>query len=214
MPGVGISLLAVLVQPIIIRKNKKVIYWNIGHAVLCTETSYGFHTLLGPLNAHPHTHFYTHILISMDLDNVYSTDRATYDWTSPAGLEKIKVAVAPHLDFPLRDFQLINSDRILNGQDVFLVATKGKGKSALIYVLAIVNRDMVVIVVEPTNFLEWSLVSRSWIHVMLAKIRVPCSGHAVDIVIDDQECAAGNMLMNLIFSSTPELLKEREHGCV
>lgn len=62
-----------------------------------------------------------------------------YDWTSPEGLEKIRTMVRPYLGYDPKDFQLYNSARILNGQDVICITATGDGKSTLIYIPALVK---------------------------------------------------------------------------
>ncbi|KAI0038009.1 P-loop containing nucleoside triphosphate hydrolase protein, partial [Auriscalpium vulgare] len=87
------------------------------------------------------------------------TERHQYDWTSEAGLNRLKTLVKPHLPFNPRDFQLLNAARILNGQDVLLVTATGDGKSALVYLPALARQDMITVVVEPTNALETDIAS-------------------------------------------------------
>ncbi|TFY76799.1 hypothetical protein EWM64_g7210 [Hericium alpestre] len=76
------------------------------------------------------------------------------DWTSLAGLATLKSLVTSSLPFKPRDFQLYDSACILNGQDLFCISATGNGKSALIYIPALVRPHTITVVVEPTNFLE------------------------------------------------------------
>ena len=87
-----------------------------------------------------------------------SSQSSQYDWTSPEGLERIRTIVRPYLGYDPKDFQLYDSACILNGQDVFCITATGDGKSALIYIPALVKRETVTVVVEPTNFLESDMV--------------------------------------------------------
>lgn len=81
-----------------------------------------------------------------------------HDWTTEEGLSKLKALVSPVLPFELQDFQLLNSARILNGVDVFLISATGSGKSAVIYVPALARKEMVSLIIEPTNFLQDNMV--------------------------------------------------------
>ncbi|KAL6300084.1 P-loop containing nucleoside triphosphate hydrolase protein [Sparassis latifolia] len=85
--------------------------------------------------------------------------RIPYDWTSPQGLDKLKHVVTPSLNYEPREFQLYDSACILSGRDVFCITATGDGKSALIYIPVLARKDMIVIVIEPTNFLESDLAS-------------------------------------------------------
>ncbi|KAI0043310.1 P-loop containing nucleoside triphosphate hydrolase protein, partial [Auriscalpium vulgare] len=88
-----------------------------------------------------------------------SSHTASYDWTSPEGLEHLKTLVQKHLPFEPRQFQLYDSACILNGRDVFCITATGDGKSALVYIPALARPDMITIVVEPTNALESDLAA-------------------------------------------------------
>lgn len=85
-----------------------------------------------------------------------------YDWTSERGLAKLKNPVGPILPFELQDFQLLNSAYILRGIDVFVISATGSGKSAMIHVPAIARREMITVVIEPTNFLQNNMVSQCY----------------------------------------------------
>ncbi|KAI0038910.1 P-loop containing nucleoside triphosphate hydrolase protein, partial [Auriscalpium vulgare] len=87
------------------------------------------------------------------------SERDKFDWTSEAGLEKLRTLVRPHLPFDPRPFQLEDSARILNGQDIILTTATGDGKSALIYIPALARKEMRTVVVEPTNALESDIAS-------------------------------------------------------
>lgn len=80
------------------------------------------------------------------------------EWTSPEGLDRIVQAVAPHISYEPRPFQLYDSACILEGTDVFCITKTGDGKSALIQFPAIVRKEMINIVIEPTNCLESDMV--------------------------------------------------------
>lgn len=82
-----------------------------------------------------------------------------YDWTTPQGLEQLRAIARPSLRYEPRDFQVLDSARILNGQDVFCITATGDGKSGLIYLPALARKEMITVVVEPTNYLEVDLVS-------------------------------------------------------
>lgn len=86
------------------------------------------------------------------------TKDPNYDWRTPEGLERIKTTVSPSLPCLPHQFQLYDSACILNGQDVFCITATGDGKSALIYIPALVRPEMITVVVEPTNALETDLV--------------------------------------------------------
>lgn len=76
------------------------------------------------------------------------------------GLEKLQNLVATILPFELQDFQLLDCAYVLKGVDVFVISATGSGKSALIYVPAIARREMITVVIEPTNFLQNNMVSQ------------------------------------------------------
>ncbi|KAI0314696.1 P-loop containing nucleoside triphosphate hydrolase protein, partial [Amylostereum chailletii] len=83
-------------------------------------------------------------------------DACRRDWTSSEGLAELTNIVAPLLPFAPRPFQIKDSACILKGLDVFCVSATGDGKSALIYIPALVC-DGITLVIEPTNFLQSSL---------------------------------------------------------
>ena len=89
------------------------------------------------------------------------TQELKYPWTTDKGLICLNELVTPSLPLSPRLFQLYNSACILAGQDVFCISATGDGKSALIYIPALARPEMITIVIEPTNFLESSLV-RHW----------------------------------------------------
>jgi len=86
------------------------------------------------------------------------TQELKYPWTTDEGLIRLNELVTPLLPFSPRPFQLYDSACILAGQDVFCISATGDGKSALIYIPALARPEMITIVIEPTNFLESSLV--------------------------------------------------------
>lgn len=86
------------------------------------------------------------------------TNEHQYDWTTAEGLSKLKALVPTALPFELQDSQLTNSAHILNGVNVFLISATGSGKSALIYVPALARKEMVSLVIAPTNFLKDNMV--------------------------------------------------------
>lgn len=82
------------------------------------------------------------------------------EWDSPAGREAIQ-GFASKRGYPhrLHDFQVENVARILDGIDTFAVSATGSGKSALIAVPALLYREHITIVTEPTILLEEDMVS-------------------------------------------------------
>lgn len=80
-------------------------------------------------------------------------------WRTQEGHEKIrKLAKDRGVKFLLRDFQIENVARILDGIDVFLVTATGDGKSMLITVPLVVTDDHISVIVEPTKELQYDMV--------------------------------------------------------
>jgi hypothetical protein len=84
--------------------------------------------------------------------------RLQFDWTSQEGLEKLGEIVGPAIHYEPHHFQLFDSGCILNGVDVFCITRTGGGKSALILFPALARKEMINIVIEPTNILENDMV--------------------------------------------------------
>ena len=84
--------------------------------------------------------------------------RLQFDWTSQEGLEKLGEIVGPAIHYEPHHFQLFDSGCILNGVDVFCITRTGGGKSALILFPALARKEMINIVIEPTNIPENDMV--------------------------------------------------------
>jgi hypothetical protein len=86
--------------------------------------------------------------------------RLQYDWTSQEGLDRLNGIVGPSITYKPRHFQLYDSASrcILNGTDVVCMTATGDGKSALILFPALARKEMINIVIEPTNSLESDMV--------------------------------------------------------
>jgi superfamily II DNA helicase RecQ len=84
--------------------------------------------------------------------------RLLYKWTSEEGLERLRNTVAPLIHYETHQFQLFDSGCILNGVDVFCITHTGGGKSALILFPALARKEMINIMIEPTNVLESDMV--------------------------------------------------------
>jgi hypothetical protein len=89
--------------------------------------------------------------------------RLQFDWTSQEGLERLGELVSPAIHYEPHHFQLFDSGCILNGMDVFCIIQTGGGKSALILFPALARKEMINIVIEPTNVLENDMVSYIYI---------------------------------------------------
>jgi len=77
-------------------------------------------------------------------------NRGDFDWTSPEGLSKIEASVASALrGFKAHDFQLRCAAKILSGTDAVCITATGDGKSALIYILALVRKGTISLVICP-----------------------------------------------------------------
>ena len=76
-----------------------------------------------------------------------------YDWTSAEGLLRLGTLLRPRLPFEPWPFQLYDSACVLNDIDVVCITATGDGKTALIYIPALVREDSITVVVEPTNYL-------------------------------------------------------------
>ena len=83
-----------------------------------------------------------------------------FGWTTPEGINKLRDLVRPALSFEPAPFQLTCSAHILNGKDVFCVAATGEGKSALIYMPILARKVSIMLVIQPTNFLEVDMVGK------------------------------------------------------
>ncbi|TFY62997.1 hypothetical protein EVJ58_g3507 [Rhodofomes roseus] len=83
-----------------------------------------------------------------------------YNWTSAEGLLRLGSLLRPLLPFEPRAFQLYESACILNGIDVVCITATGDGKTALIYIPAMVREDSITVVVEPTNYLESDVAAK------------------------------------------------------
>jgi len=98
-----------------------------------------------------------------------------FKFSSPDGWQICRKILIDKLPFGPHDYQLEGITRALNGQDVVAVSATGSGKSAYIYMLAIVLRELAkpsslypterkfhtdpaVVVVCPTTALEDDLV--------------------------------------------------------
>lgn len=81
-------------------------------------------------------------------------------WDTPEGRLAVQTWATnrgyPHV---LREFQVNNIARILDGIDVFGVSATGSGKSALIAVPVLLYPEHITIVTEPTILLEEDMVS-------------------------------------------------------
>jgi hypothetical protein len=66
--------------------------------------------------------------------------------------------VGPMIHYDPHHFQLFDSGCILNGVDVLCITRTGGGKSALILFPALARKEMINIVIEPTNVLENDMV--------------------------------------------------------
>ena|ERR1700683_2320221 len=84
--------------------------------------------------------------------------RLQYNWTSQDGLKRLSNTVRPSINYEPHHFQLFDSGCILNGTDVFCITRTGGGKSALILFPALARKEMINIVIEPTNVLESDMV--------------------------------------------------------
>lgn len=82
-----------------------------------------------------------------------------FDWRSPEGLATLRSLVEPILPFTPEDFQIYDSACVLDGRDVACFTATGSGKTAIIYIPALVKKEMITVVVEPTNLLEDDMVS-------------------------------------------------------
>lgn len=81
------------------------------------------------------------------------------EWRSPEGLATLKRIVDPVLPFTANDHQIYDSACVLDGRDVACFSATGSGKTAIIYIPAIVKKEMISVVVEPTNLLEDDMVN-------------------------------------------------------
>lgn len=105
-------------------------------------------------------HIQLNHIILIDFYDHFNTNMSDhFDWTSPEGLTTLRRIVEPSLPFTADDYQIYDSACILNGRDVACFTATGSGKTALIYIAALVDKDMISVVVEPTNLLEDDMVS-------------------------------------------------------
>lgn len=82
------------------------------------------------------------------------------EWQSSKGHDAIRT-LAKKRGYPhdLRDFQVRNVARILDGKDICLVSATSSGKSALIAIPALLCPERVTIVTESTIALQNDMVS-------------------------------------------------------
>jgi len=113
---------------------------------------------MGSGRCSPPSPYFITLMSTVLPSNIDWRQELRYPWTTDEGQAHLNNLVTPLLPFPLRPFQLYDSACILAGQDVFCISATGDGKSALIYIPALARPEMVTIVIEPTNFLESSLV--------------------------------------------------------
>lgn len=91
----------------------------------------------------------------------HSSDWATReqsDWTSTQGNEELRKIITACVPYRPADFQIQNTARLLQGQDVLCVSATGDGKSALLYMYPMARPDTITMVVSPTNALEGDMV--------------------------------------------------------
>lgn len=86
-------------------------------------------------------------------------ERGRYDWSSPAGINRLRETLRAKLPFEPASFQLENTARLLMGKNVLCITATGDGKSALFYMYTLVRPDTMTIVISPTNALEEDIVS-------------------------------------------------------
>ncbi|KAI0071657.1 P-loop containing nucleoside triphosphate hydrolase protein, partial [Panus rudis PR-1116 ss-1] len=81
------------------------------------------------------------------------------DWLSSEGIERVRSIVSKRVPYEPSSFQLQNTARLLNGQDVLCVTATGDGKTALIYMYTMVREGSIAVVLSPTNSLEADMVN-------------------------------------------------------
>ncbi|THH15434.1 hypothetical protein EW146_g5036 [Bondarzewia mesenterica] len=133
----------------------------------------------------------------------------SFEWKSPQGLIKLRNLVLPSLPYEPRDFQLYDSACILDGQDVICISATGDGKSALIYIPAMARKQMVTVVIEPTNFLEndmaSSLISKGLTAVVInADTLAFASLHGCDLWEEARGCRFQVMTISPEYLRSPE----------
>ena len=89
--------------------------------------------------------------------------RLQFDWTSQEGLERLGEIVSPAIHYKPHHFQFFDSSCIVDGVDVFCITQTGGGKSASILFPALARKEIINIVIEPTNVLENNMVSYIYI---------------------------------------------------
>ena len=65
-----------------------------------------------------------------------------FKYSSPHGWQVCRKIIADKLPFGPHDYQLEGITQALDGQDVFAVSATGSGKSAYIYMLAIILLEL------------------------------------------------------------------------
>ena len=85
--------------------------------------------------------------------------RYNYIWTNAAGQARLESIAQPRLQYePSPDLQMMNTGRLLMGQDVLCISATGSGKTALVHMYSMARPDTITIVISPTNALESDMV--------------------------------------------------------
>jgi ATP-dependent DNA helicase RecQ len=82
-----------------------------------------------------------------------------HDWQTAAQLANLDKIAKEKLGYDLKDWQRSETDKLLSGKDVLLLAPTGGGKSLLFYLYAHVRPRDIIIVVSPLKMLEKNMVS-------------------------------------------------------